>query len=94
MEIIESTTTPGGSERVPYGDGACQVEYMDTYSGVIERESNEDFMRSGDWIEEAEELIYEEISGDLTLKEIRTYCDFSWREHPNKPGTYLIKYEV
>lgn len=95
MTIIESKVTPGGSDPVPYGDSTCEVEYMDTYSGVIEREdTNLDFMKSGDWIEDAVELVYGEHDGDITLSDIYAYCGFSWNAHPTKPGTYLIKYSV
>ena len=95
MTIIESKVIPGGSDPVPYGDSTCEAEYMDTYSGVIELEDTSiDFMRSGDWRDDAIELIYGECNGEVTLSDIYAYCDFSWQMHPTKPGTYLIKYSV
>lgn len=95
MTIIESKVTPGGYESVPYGDSSCAVDYMDSYSGVIEIESNPDFIASGDWKEAAAELIYKEHNSDgLLLTDVFAYADYIVKRHPTKPGTYLIEYSV
>jgi len=94
MTIIESKVTKGGSDTVPYGDGYAEIEYMDEVSGTIEVEGTPSYMRSREWDEEAFELILEEHGDIITLSDLYAYCDFSWQEDINRPGTYLITYSV
>ena len=95
MTIIESKVTPGGSDPVPYGDSTCEIPYCDHVGGTIEIEGTPSYIRSGEWREEAFELIYKEHGDSIeSLSDVFAYCDLSLQMHLTKPGTYMIKYSV